>query len=302
MQKKETAKMKTFIPKILEDNFERFGLKVKMKINENLISFDDNRSVTLNEEFKQSLIPLSLSVSNPSVSQSGLIHSIRAARSESLTSAYNCPHNAAMTSLTPAPPCAWDRESCQHERHRSHSDFLSTTILLVSGEIGVLFFNMILTDIDELYVVIGMVTNLACMAVISALIGDSNSPMPPPVGGILDTPIATFLSRIPVALSLWINHHLCTLACSLTIRAGCAGGLLHQNQPPPRPDSNPLNHDKLSREVIDIVFVNQLITSLTPRMLISFSDLFIYLLIQVYWICTKYHLSQVYKDSSEKTA
>ena len=246
-------------------------------------------------------------MSNLSVSQSGLICSI-APRSESLTSTDNCPHNAALTSLTPASPGARDRESGQHERQ-------APPINLLLNDLGNMFV-LTLPDINELYLVIDkggaalctqlmLVIGVAILAVISALIGDSNSPMPPPVGGILDTPIVTFLSRIPVDLSLWIdiNVNLCTLASSIAIRARCAGGLLQQHAPPSRPDSNPLNHDKLPGEVIDIVFVNQLITSLTPLMLISCSDLFIFKLIQVLsWTClTKYHLIQVYQDPSEKT-
>ena len=312
MQKKETAKLKIFIPKILEDNFENFILKDNLKMNEASISFDDSRSVTLNEKIKQSLNPLSLSMSNLSVSQSGLIRSIRP-RSESLASTDNCPHNAPLTSLTPASPGAWDRESGQHERYTPHTNFPTHSFF---NNLGDVFIFLILPDINELNIVIdgGEVTQftqlmfvicLAILAVISALIGDSNSPMPPPVGGILDTPIVTFLSRTPVDLSLWIdfNVYLCTLASSIAIRARSAGGLLHQHAPPTRPDSNLLNHDKLTREVIDIVFVNQLIASLTPQMLISCSDLFIYLLIQVLsWTClTKYHLIPINQDSSEKT-
>ena len=242
------------------------------------------------------------------------------ARSESVLSADNCPINTPLTSPV-TPPCLGIGESSQHQGwgtpYPCHTDLglleatLSHSLLCrdvasvgIHSEFPIIGprhshthpINNVLANVDPLDI----------KGVINTLIGDSNSPMPSPVGGILDTPIVTFLSRIPVDLSLWININvnLCTLASSIAIRARCAGGLLQQHTPPSRPDSNPLNHDKLPGEVIDIVFEDQLITSLTPLMLISCSDLFIFKLIQVLsWTClTKYHLIQICQDSSEKTS
>ena len=63
--------------------------------------------------------------------------------------------------------------------------------------------------------------------------GDSKSPMPPPVGGILDTPIVTFHSRIPEDLSLRIDGPWCSRDDTfLTLGTGGPGSRLQVDKAP----------------------------------------------------------------------
>ena len=234
-----------------------------------------------------------LSVSNWWVGRVS-VTSLMAAWSKSILSADNCPINTPLTpSLTsPSPGIG---ESSQHQGQGTpclyHTSLLEVTWShsLLSRDVASVGIhsefpiigprhshthpiNYIFTNVDpfDIEVVKGV-----------TLIGDSNSPMPPPVGGILDTPCATFHSRIPVDLSLWIVNHE-----SMFIELNGRGLIILLSARSPRywvnlERATAGTYSKLLRflfphhgerqeqiDVIDTLFVIELICLLTPLPLI----------------------------------
>ena len=214
------------------------------------------------------------------------------AGSQPVAGADNCPLDTPETLISDTPP-SWRCENpCQHPGWGWGSQPYLHTINLLIGDIDDLVLVVVRTrsqspyvsicgddDVvigglggcghvptinatDSLWVIIGGLGGLGHAP--TSLIGDSNSPMPSPVGGILDTPIVTFLSRIPVDLSLWINDYdlvtLSTWSTGLRVNADSAAV---------RTNPNWFNHsDKRHAldltDVIDKLFGYQLISLLSP--------------------------------------
>ena len=128
---------------------------------------------------------------------------------------------------------------------------------------------------DSVWVVIGGLGGLG-HALIS-LIGGSNSPMPSPVGGILDTPIVTFHSRIPEDLSLRIS----STNTGLTVSAGCPGLRVYVDQSAPWSHSEILYHDELSTEVVTDRLLAHELTCLIQIEMFIFDHAMLFLLCQV---------------------
>ena len=221
------------------------------------------------------------------------------ARSESVLSADNCPINTPLTSPV-TPPCPGIGESSQHQGWGTpcpcHTDLgLAEAAILHSllcrdvASVGIHSefpnigyrhshthsINHVLANVDPLDI----------KGVINTLIGDSNSPMPSPVGGILDTPCATFRSRIPVGLSLWIVYNIEHMLTELNGLSGLSDLILLSARGPrhwvnlesaaPGADSKLLrllspHHGERQEQidVIDTLFVIELICLLTPLPLI----------------------------------
>ena len=116
-----------------------------------------------------------------------------------------------------------------------------------------------------------------------SVIGDSNSPRQSPVGGILDTPIVTFHSRIPEDLSLRIDKTWCSRDDTfLTLSAGCSGPRLQIYEAPLGTNSDMLgllSHDW--RRVKTLVIDKLILTKLMSPMWFKYPFLSLFLHIQV---------------------
>ena len=283
MQKKEEEKISSM--NVFKSLFRKHEFK---------IHFNYKKAIKIDVSFKIKII------SGNCLTKSLVILSLRAAGSQPVMGADNCPPDTSETSVSNTPPRGRHGNPSQHPGWGWGSQpCLHTIIYLLIGDIDdlndlndlVVVLAVLRTGSQSPYISIGgdvsvlgglggfghapaIITIISVCRVIGglggfghapiSLIGDSNSPMPSPVGGILDTPIVTFLSRIPVDLSLWINDYdlvtLSTWSTGLRVNADSAAV---------RTNPNWFNHsDKRHAldltDVIDKLFGYQLISLLSP--------------------------------------
>ena len=279
-----------FIPKKENNKIEKFG-KSKSK----LIKFGkclrtnertNSQAVSVNShDVIYGIISLNRSISNWSVSLVLIRLLVVLTRSESVSGTDNGPSDTLLTSQSDAPPCARTRESQQHLRWGSQPclwcDLLCLTTGLLTGlltGLGCLGIPIICSWADIACVGLGCFGSAHSNIPISwvahttvlldtAYSGDSNSPMPSLVGGILDTPIVTFHSRILKVLSLRISSYNTGLAVS----AGSPGLRVYVDHSAPRSHSEIFNHDELSTEVvIDRLLAHELTCPIQIEMAISY--------------------------------
>ena len=137
--------------------------------------------------------------------------------------------------------------------------------------------------IEQLFVGLGSLGYAHTSVLTLRFTGDSNSPMPSPVGGILDTPIVTFHSRIPEDLSLRIDDTLYSRDDTfLTLSARCPGPRLQIDEAPFWTNSNWLRFLSHGRRRVKTPVIDKLIlTKLLTPMWFKYPFLSLFLHIQV---------------------
>ena len=252
--------VQNFIPKIEKGKVAKFR-----NLGSKLIKFGkclgtnertNSHSVSVNSHDNiNGIISLNRSESNWSISPVfiGLLSVLT--RSEMISRTNDSPFDTSLTAQSDTPPSAGTRESQHHPRWGSQPRLrwghISLAIGLSLGYTACLTLTTSLPLGQEClgisnYSWVGYISSGSALLLYVTYSGDSNLPMPSPVGGILDTPIVTSLSRIPEDLSLWIT----SAATSLAISARCPGLRADVEHSALRSHSEILHHDELSTEVV----------------------------------------------------
>ena len=282
--------VQNFIPKIEKVKVAKFGnfgsklIKFGKCLGTNERTNSQSMSVNSHDNIN-GIISLNRSESNWSISPVFIRLLSVLTRSEIISRTNDSPSDTSLTAQSDTPPSAGTRESQQHPRWGSQprlrwghtslaislplcsstSHALNTSFPLVPECLGI-------SNCSWGYISAG-----SALMVSVTYSGDSNSPMPSPVGGILDTPIVTFLSRIPEDLSLWISSATTSLAVSAR-RPGLRVDVEHSAL---WSHSEIFHHDELSTEVvIDRLFVHELTCLKQIEMFISYHAM-LFLICQV---------------------